>query len=256
MLKKLVVAGLVLAAAGSSWAQDFEGLNQSTAVAPAAANVAAITPPPAQATGQGAPYYGYGGYQYGNWNSGYYNQYNQLQQRYNRVIAAIESIRNQYGYLSGGRSQFDSAESQGRQYWYGYARYQDQQAAWQLDLWLSQWEQYLASYGWNQPYTYSSYTGGSWTSNQPTYYYQQPTYYQQPSYYQLPNYGYYDNYSSWYYGRNNYYYPDQAYVNGFQVGNGIGNIVNGSRYDNGLQLTGGILSTIGGVLNIANGARY
>ena len=251
-MKMLVAAGLLLVLAGSGSAQDlsFDGVNQGGTAA--AQPQAAITQPPALSSGQGAPYgyYNYSNSQYG------YSQYYQLQAQFNAVLQQLSSARSAYGYLSGGSDTIDRQQAYGYQLWNRYSTYQDPNSAYQLEVWMSQIQSSLGGYqsGYTYPnytYTYPSYTYPSYSYTYPTYSYPS-TYAYSYSNYTLPQYSYYNVSSSLYYGGSQYYYPNSAYLNGVTLGNGIGNIVVGSRYNNGTQIAGGVLSTIGGVLSLVH----
>lgn len=230
---RIVVAALALAAAAHAQDLDFNGINTGRTAAP---QVAALTPPPDPSSGQGAPYWGFNQYEYGTWNHGYYNRYNQLKNRYDNVRARAKQVRGWYPSRSYQRMQIDQSLDMGEAIWKQYKRYQDPNSAWQLELWCQQWEQYLAQVG---------YQRGGWYTHY-DYNYNRDYGYR----YRYPEYGYYDNYQNWYYGGNQYY------TNGLLLGNSIGHIVNGARYDNDLQLAGGVLGTIGNSINLFNYPGY
>jgi hypothetical protein len=229
---------LLLVMAGAAHAQDpFEGLN---------AHSAALTQPAPPAGGQAAPgpaapFWGGNSYEYGRWNNSYYNRYQELSWRYERVREQIRNLRNYYSRNTYARRSIDQHLDYGNDLWKRYRKYQDTGSAWQLEAWMNEWERYLQSSGYHYG---GGWNNGGWNNG-----------------YRYPDHGYYDNYNRWYYGgyNNNYYgnyygYHD-PYSNGWQLGNSIGHIVNGSRTDNDLQLIGGILGTAGSTIGIINDAR-
>lgn len=269
-------------------AQDYDMLNvASTATAQPAVMVSGA---PAGPSGQAAPWpYAYANGSYGYYNGNYgtsnYNPYTDLNNqqvlyRYQNVKNALNSYAGAYGYFSSGRDYYKQQAMQGEDLYVRYLRYRDSYSYAALSNWLSQWEYQLGygntnySSGWNTgyyPYNYnygyntgSNYTTTCYTTPNYGYNYGYSNY--NYGYNCLPSYvpdcfgygnqGYYNN--SYYYPRNSWAYPvyaNRSYVDGLQIGNGIGNIVRGNRYDNTFQTVGGVLSTAGGIIDIINSAR-
>jgi hypothetical protein len=226
------------------------------------------------APGPAAPYYGgYSAFEYGPWSYGSHNRYNELKWRYDRTRDRVKRVRDWYRRGSYERRAVDNQLDHGEQLWKQYRRSMNASSAWHLEVWIQQWENYLSQYGYghdngwyNGGYYNGGYqggytgwqVGGSWgnggwsVGGGVTW---------DNGYYRYPDYGYYDTSSRWYYGNNvpyGYYGygGNDAYINGLALGNSIGHIVTGSRYDNNLELIGGILGTAGSTINIINGARY
>lgn len=275
-MKTTWIAAVMMLTASFVYAQndlDFEMLNVRSNVAQPVAAAAVHTAPPAAASGQGAPYYyGNTGYQTSWYAGGNYGQ-TDLHYRYQNVSQALKQYAGYYGWFSRERQYYNTAAQQGEDLYVRYVNYRDQYSAAALQQWLGQWE-YQFGYqggnnggwnngGWNTGYYCSCYTdrfGRTISSNCQLHY----------SYYANTGYNtghycgcYYDGYGrqitrncrthGYYYPQGSYAYPYHAnngYVSGLQIGNGIGNIVQGQRYDNGLQTAGGVLSTVGGVLNV------
>jgi len=111
----------------------------------------------------------------------------------------------------------------------------------------------------NQGWGYQDYN--SWYTQRnyrPTYQYPTYTY---PRY-QYPQYTYsYPQYRSPRYTYPQYRYPsyntgaNRQFANGIGLGNGIGHIVTGSRYNDDFETAGGVLTTVGSIFNIISDSR-
>lgn len=278
---KTLIAALMMLSASFVYAQndvDYEMLNVRSQGAQAA--TAAITPPPAGATGQGAPYY-HGSYQTSWYAQPTYSNGDVIY-RYQNVKQALSQYAGYYGWFSRERQYYNQAAQQGEDLYVRYLQYRDAYSAAALSNWCQQWEYqfgYGGSYqytgwntgGWNTGYSCSCYVdrwGRQVTSNCQLHY----SYYSNNGWNNggYHNCGcYHDGYGrrisrncrthGYYYPQGSYGYPEyhanNNYISGLQIGNGIGNIVQGSRYDNGLQTAGGVLSTVGGVLNVIDAFR-
>lgn len=282
-MKNLITLALLLIGATCAFADDidYDLLNvRSNVATPAGAPAAAVSAPPAGATGQGAPYYGTG-YQTSWYAQPTYAQ-GDLNYRYQNVKQALSQYAGYYGFMSRERQYYNQLAQQGEDLYVRYLKYRDNYSYAALNQWISQYEYsfgYQGGYstynpgystgGWNTGYSCSCYTdryGRTIGSSCQLHY----SYYSNGGYSQ-GNYCscYYDQWGrqitrncrnhGYYYPQGSYGYPvyaNENYINGLQIGNGIGNIVNGQRYDNGLQTAGGVLSTVGGVLNVINNVRH
>lgn len=288
-MKSSLIAALMMFSATFAFAQgpDFSMLNvQSSTAHPAVAVAAAPALPPADATGQGAPYYGTSWYN----GSGSTSGYGDLNYRYQSVNSALKSYAGYYGWFSRERQYYNDQARHGEDLYVRYMRYRDSYSYAALNNWLAQWE-YQFGYqggnqggwnqggwnqggwntgGWNTGYSCTCYTD-RWGRTVSTSCQLHYSYYQNGGWQNGGNYCgcYRDSWGrtisrncqshGYYYPQGSYAYPvvyaNEGFVNGMQIGNGIGNIVQGSRHDNGLQTAGGVLSTVGGVLNVINGAR-
>ena len=322
---KTLIAALLMVSATFAYAQDvdFSMLNvrSNTQVTANAAQPTALTAPPQDANGQGAPYYG-------NYQTSWYAQptysNGDLNYRYQNVKQALSSYAGYYGWFSRERQYYSDAARQGENLYVRYLKYRDAYSYAALNQWCQQWEYQFgyggqATYNYNNNYYNNTYSNTGWNSGYTctcyvdrfgrtissscqihgSYAYSNNGYTNNTGYYDNNGYyannnGYYTNTSTYYnngyynngssygctcyrdaYGRtistscriHGYYYPQGSYaypnyqsvnnpfISGLQVGNGVGNIVQGQRYDNGLQTAGGVLSTVGGILNIIDSAR-
>ena len=296
-MKNLIVAALMVVAS-VAYAQDpnFEMLNVRSSQTVSAA---AVTPPPAGASGQGAPWAYYGSTNYG---TSYYDPsagYNtnstaNVQYRYQNVRSALSQYASYYSWGSQNREYYNSQIRYGEDLYVRYLKYRDAYSGAALNQWLQQWEYQLnsGSYnqggwnnggynqgGWNNGgYDQSGWNnGGGWNTGYTCTCYRD-AYGRVISTSCRLHYSYYQggrtcgcytdqwgrtitrncSIHGYYYPQGSYaypYYQNNNFVSGLQIGNGIGNIINGNRYDNNLQTIGGALSTAGGILDVINGAR-
>jgi hypothetical protein len=236
---------------------NFDDVSSPGGVAAQPAVLAQPVPQTDGQTGQGShPSSGYNDYEYGNWNNGYYNSYNNIRYRYDSIRRSIQDMRRYYPRGSYARHLYDAHLDYGARLYSQYRRWQDPNSLWALQAWISQWEGYVQSYGYygwgNGGYsggwgtTYDRNRGGydHGSGNGSGYGYDDSWRYR--------DYGYYDTYPRMYYGP---YYSD-TFAHAYGVGDGIGHIVSGSRNRNDLELWGGILGTAGNVLNVVNDSRY
>lgn len=294
MKTNLVAALMMVMSAQIAWAQvpDFSMLNVQSHTAQPAVAAAPLTPPPAGASGQAAPYR----HQVSWYNPGHTSGYNDLSYRYQNVQTALKHYAGYYGWFSRERQYYNDQARHGEDLYVRYLNYRDAYSYQALAHWVAQWEYQMGGSqggwnqggwnqggwnqggwnqgdwnqgGWNSGYSCTCYTdrwGRTISTNCQMHY----------SSYQNGGWNNGGNYCGCYrdaWGRvistncqsHGYYFPqgsfaypvyaNEQYINGLQIGNGLGNIVQGRRYDNNLQTVGGVLSTVGGVLNVVNGAR-
>lgn len=249
-----------------SFAQDFDNINLL--------NVQSQTAAPQAASAQGAPSPYYGSNVWWQPRDPYQDYYRQAyEHRYQNVRRQLRSVASQYGWGSQYAAYYNQQAQYGEDLYVRFLRYRDQYSQAALNSWISQWEQQL-SYG------QDGNNNGGWYNNNG--YYSCTCAYDRYScsshpYYNNNNGGWgngggysqactchYDRYSctqhrSYYPNQTSYGYPqygyNENYVNGLQIGNGIGHIVTGGRRHNDFETVGGVLSTAGGIINVISNAR-